>query len=182
VSDPIQEQLLIGPFPRNDGWQWLYRLFNRLVRNHPVVRRTVCKFFWPTPAERSIYRILGVDHFGRFVPTGGIGIRRLTGSRMAPYTLKARNLKAAREFFYRTCVFEALHVPFHLALLGLSVLRLVAGRPDLALENFGVNMLFNVYPIMHHRNTRYRIVELLKRKARRTRNLEQPVGLETKVK
>jgi len=128
------------------------------------MRLATCKYFWPSVAEHRTYRTLGVSHFGKFLPTGGIAIRRLTGSRMAPYTLRATSLRAAREFFYRTCVFELLHLPFFLTLLSLSGYRLLTGRADLALENLAVNLLFNIYPIMHHRNTRFRIVALLGRR------------------
>jgi hypothetical protein len=38
---------------------------------------------------------------------------------------------------------------------------------DLAAENALVNLVINVYPILHHRHTRVRIVRLLERDARR---------------
>lgn len=46
--------------------------------------------------------------------------------------------------------------PFMVTLLEFSIHRYFVGRPDLAIENLAVNLLFNVYPIMHHRNTRLR--------------------------
>jgi hypothetical protein len=82
---------------------------------------------------------------------------------MAPYTLGGNSLRGARAFYYRTCVFEALHLPFLLTLLALAGVRAAGGRWDLAVEDTAVNLLFNVYPIMHHRRTRTRIVELLSR-------------------
>jgi len=87
---------------------------------------------------------------------------------MAPYTLARRTVSAAREFYYRTCVFESLHMPFLLALLGITIDRAVAGRLDLAVQDMMVNLALNVYPITHHRRTRTRIVRLLIRSAART--------------
>jgi hypothetical protein len=83
---------------------------------------------------------------------------------MAPYTLAGNSLRAARDFYYRTCVFEILHLPFLVALVILALHRLSIGRADLALENTIVNLLVNVYPVMHHRRTRMRIARLLERR------------------
>jgi hypothetical protein len=83
---------------------------------------------------------------------------------MAPYTLKGTSLAAARAFYYRACVFEMLHLPFFLALGALALARAVEGRWDLALENTLVNAVVNLYPMMHHRRTRGRIVRLLARR------------------
>ena len=82
---------------------------------------------------------------------------------MAPYTLAGTSVGAARTFYYRTCVFEALHLPFVLALVVLAVHRATLGRWDLAFENSVVNLAVNVYPILHHRRTRTRIVQILER-------------------
>jgi hypothetical protein len=86
---------------------------------------------------------------------------------MAPYTLAGSSLRAAREFYYRTCVFEALHLPFLLVLVALALHRQSIGRTDLAVENTIVNLIANVYPIMHHRRTRGRIARLLERRSLR---------------
>ncbi len=109
--------------------------------------------------------MLGVHLFGAVIPTGGIAIRRVTKARMAPYTLAAHSLRAARAFYYRACVFEALHMPFALTLGWLAIDRAMNGRPDLALENTVINVAVNVYPMLHHRRTRTRIVRLLERRA-----------------
>jgi len=85
---------------------------------------------------------------------------------MAPYTLTGSSVRAAREFYYRTGVFESLHLPFLLAMVVLALLRALEGRWDLALENTVINLALNVYPIMHHRRTRTRIVGLLGRRGR----------------
>jgi hypothetical protein len=118
--------------------------------------------------DGRIFRLLGVPWFGTIIPTGGIAIRRLTGARMAPYTLAGTSLRGARDFFYRACVFEALHLPFFLALLLLSIYRLTTGRPDLAAQNLLVNMVVNLYPMLHHRHTRTRIARL--KRIRSSRN------------
>jgi hypothetical protein len=150
----------------------MYRLFARLAPPGSARRRAACRYFFPTPSERwgwgRIYRLLGVHLFGAVIPTGGVVIRRLTGARMAPYTLARRTVTAAREFYYRTCVFESLHMPFLVVLFGITIDRAVAGRLDLAVQGMMVNLALNVYPIMHHRRTRTRIVRLLVRRAART--------------
>jgi hypothetical protein len=89
---------------------------------------------------------------------------------MAPYTLSGPSLGAARAFYYRACVFAALHLPFFLTLIALAVHRAENGRPDLALENTAINLIANVYPMMHHRRTRTRIVQLLDRSGSQTRH------------
>jgi hypothetical protein len=43
-------------------------------------------------------------------------------------------------------------------------MRAVEGRWDLALENTLLNLAVNLFPMMHHRHTRTRIVGLLGRK------------------
>ena len=151
--------------PADDGWAWLYRVFERLAPNGSARRRFFCLYYWPSVLETSgsgrLYRWLGVPQFGRVIPTGGVAIRRATGARMAPYTLAGTSLGAAREFYYRACVFETLHIPFLLALLALSVQRASIGRVDYAIQEVLMNLAVNIYPIMHHRNTRRRIVRLL---------------------
>jgi hypothetical protein len=87
---------------------------------------------------------------------------------MTPYVLRASSVAAAREFYYRTCCFEAAHFPFMIAMFILAVNQLLAGRADLAIEDLTINMVLNVYPIMHHRNTRARIVALLLKRRNRS--------------
>jgi hypothetical protein len=111
-----------------------------------------------------LYRWLGVPLFGRIIPTGGIAIRRATGARMAPYTLARNTVSAARDFYYRTCIFESLHFPFFVALLLLAVQRASIGRIDYAIQETFLNLLVNIYPMLHHRNTRRRIFSILVRK------------------
>ena len=88
---------------------------------------------------------------------------------MSPYTLRGPSLSAASDFYYRTCAFEAAHTPFMLALLVITARQLIAGRLDLATEDMLVNLAVNIYPMMHHRHTRVRIVRLLERALRRDR-------------
>ncbi len=85
---------------------------------------------------------------------------------MAPYTLAGSSIRAARDFYYRTCVFEALHMPFFLTLVGLAIHRASIGRIDFAIQNTMINLLVNLYPMMHHRRTRARIVKLLQGRTR----------------
>jgi len=161
----------LGRYPRHDGWHWVYRLYDAAVKPIGPLRRAIRGYLIPTRFEEvgngRFYRLLGVHRFGRVLPTGGIDVRRLTRSRMAPYTLTGTSLGAASDFFFKTCVFEVLHLPFFLVLLGLSIHRLSSGRVDAALENLVVNLVVNVYPMMHHRYTRVRIVRLLRRRPAR---------------
>jgi len=165
----IRGALTNGPFAYEDGWGWLYRAFERLAPVGSRRRRAVCRYFYPSALERArrglAYKLFGVHLFGAVIPTGGIAIRRLTKARMAPYTLAAQSVRAARAFYYRACVFEALHMPFALTLVWLAIDRTMNGRPDLAVENTVINVVANVYPMLHHRRTRARIVRLLERRA-----------------
>jgi len=182
---PVYDGITNGPLPYGDGWGWLYHTFERIAPSGCRLRRVLCRYFYPCVTERwregLMYKLLGVHLFGAIIPTGGIVVRRVTKARMAPYTLAGSSLRAARAFYYRACVFEALHLPFCLALLVLAVHRAVIGRMDLALENTAINLLVNVYPIMHHRRTRARIVRLLdpcgrqNRDGKRHRTLETPI-------
>jgi hypothetical protein len=167
MKRPVRQEIERGPFPYDDGWGWLYRAVDRLAPAGSDRRGVLCRYFFPNGVERwrtgKAYRLLGVHWFGSVIPTGGIVWRRVTKARMAPYTLAAISIGGARAFYYRTCVFEALHFPFLLAMVFLAGLRAAEGRWDLAVENTAINLVMNVYPIMHHRRTRTRIVQLLAR-------------------
>jgi hypothetical protein len=170
MKNTVRASLLRDPFPYEDGWGWLYRTMERVAPAGGSLRLGLCRFFFPSRMERwgggRVFRFLGVHLFGAVIPTGGIVVRRVTGARMAPYTLSSTTVGAARAFYYRTCVFEALHLPFFLALVVLAGIRAVEGRWDLALENTLLNLAVNLFPMMHHRHTRTRIVGLLVRKGR----------------
>ncbi len=174
MQSPAYNRIEAGPFPDADGWGWLYRAFERLAPPGSILRRAVCRYFYPSELERwrngFVYRLLGVHLFGAVIPTGGIVVRRVTKTRMAPYTLAGQSLSAARAFYYRACVFEALHLPFFLTLLALALHRALSGRLDLALEDTAINLVANVYPVMHHRRTRTRIVQLVDRHGNQERN------------
>ena len=169
IQKGVSSEIVIGSYPQADGWLWLYRFYDKVIRPNRFVHRIVRGYLVPTWIEEwergRVYRMLGVHRFGRWIPTGGAGIRRLTKQRMAAYTLAGVSITAAREFFYRACVFELLHLPFALTLLWLVVHRFSIGRADLAWENLIINLVVNVYPIMHHRYTRVRIARLLRRDA-----------------
>ena len=165
----VRERIEGGPFPYEDGWGWLYRWVERIAPAGHWGRRALCRYFYPNRLEtwRSglTFKLLGVPVFGSVIPTGGIVVRRLTKARMAPYTLTGSSVGAARDFYYRTCVFEGLHLPFFLILLTLALFRAMEGRWDLATENTVINLVVNLYPILHHRHTRTRIVQIVGRKA-----------------
>jgi hypothetical protein len=161
------DSLAHGSTPRADGWAWLYHAFATVAPPGSVRRKLACRYFAPSPLELRrnalLFRLLGVGVFGRFIPTGGIAIRRATGAAMKPYTLERRSLRSARDFYYRTCVFEALHMPFFLALVGLAAHRLLTGRIEHAVQETLMNIVVNLFPMLHHRHTRARIVLLLHR-------------------
>jgi hypothetical protein len=154
--------------PDNDGWGWLYRTFEKIAPPGSARRKVVCAYYTPSRLELAdegkLYRWLGVPLFGRIIPTGGIAIRRATGARMAPYTLARSSVSAARDFYYRACVFETLHFPFFLALVLLAAQRASIGRIDYAIQETFLNLLVNIYPMLHHRNTRRRIFSILSRR------------------
>jgi hypothetical protein len=163
------DALANGPTPRTDGWAWLYDAFGVMAPPGSGRRRFVCRYFAPSRPELAgnarLFRLLGVGVFGRFIPTGGIAVRRATGAAMKPYTLHRRSLQGARDFYYRTCVFEALHLPFFLALVALATHRFATGRVDHALQEASMNIVVNLYPMLHHRHTRTRIFRILRRAA-----------------
>lgn len=173
MQTELARNLCEGKAPRDDGWGWLYSLFDSIAPINSVLRKISCCYFFPSKLEIAgdgfIYRFFGVPQFGQIIPTGGITIRRMTGARMAPYTLSGTSIKAAREFYHRTCVFEFLHLPFFITLLVLAVQRAHIGRIDWAVEDSVINLIVNLYPIMHHRNTRRRIVALLSKAQSRRR-------------
>lgn len=158
-------------YPQKGGWTWLYNLYDRTVRPHPWLHALFRSYFRPKAFEKAgngrIYRLLGVGLFGKVIPTGGVQIRRLTGARMAPYTLRGTSLRGAWEFRYRTCAFEAAHTLPMIALMALTVYWFAEGETRLGVEDLLVNLLVNIYPIMHHRHTRVRIDTLLSRAHRR---------------
>ena len=171
MTEETRDRFELGALPADDGWGWLYRVFDRLAPPGSRRRRATCGWFYPTRLERwragQVYRLLGVHRFGAIIPTGGILVRRLTGAKMAPYTLAGSSLRAAKAFYYRACVFEALHTPFFLALVVLAAVQWRRGRPDLALQDTAVNLVANAFPMLHHRRTRARIVQLANRRLAR---------------
>ncbi len=68
-----------------------------------------------------------------------------------------------------TFVLGATHHGFkaEASLVALALIRAADGRPDLVLQDTVINLLANVYPVMHHRRTRLRIVQLLYRRSER---------------
>ena len=145
-----------------DGYEWLKIFDNKWLKKQFLVRKLILYYFLPNCLEKFrhgiIYRLLGVHMFGRFLPTGGIEIRRITGKKMKAYTLKSVSIISANEFLYKSCFFETLHMPFFLALLWRALWWYIEkGNIHLALELFLVNLIFNIYPIMHQRYTRLRI-------------------------
>lgn len=151
---------------KKDGYEWLQRFDSDRLKKWPLFRRLLLLYYAPLPCETagngSIYRMLGVHRFGRYLPTGGIAIRNLTGKKMQAYTLKGLGLAAIREFRYKSCLFETLHMPFFIALTWRALWWYFAmGNLGLAVELMVVNAIFNIYPMMHQRYTRIRIERIL---------------------
>lgn len=164
----LKRSLMIGPFPEKDGWKYIYRGFNRLAPVGSLLRKSICSYFWPKRIERAgrgaVYRFGGIAFLGKFIPTGGVTIRRLTGWSMRPYTLDGTSVGSTARFFYKTCAFEAAHLPFFLFLAAWSLRQMTLGRIDLAAEDMIINIAVNLIPMLHHRHTRVRIVALLARR------------------
>ena len=61
-----------------DGYEWLRRFDSHHLRNWPLIRRILLLYYAPWSCETarhgSIYRMLGVHRFGRYLPTGGIAL------------------------------------------------------------------------------------------------------------
>jgi len=154
-----------------DGYEWLERFDSDRLKKHPLVRRLLIFYFAPfrfeTYRDGVIFRMLGVHRFGRYLPTGGIVIRRITGKKMQAYTPKGLSLDALAEFRYKSCLFETLHMPFFIALTWRALWWVFAmGSLGLAVELMVVNAVFNIYPMMHQRYTRVRIARLLAMKSK----------------
>lgn len=164
----ITRGLAHGETPSDDGWARLYALFDRVAPRGSRLRSAVCAYLRPARCElasrSALYRWTGVAAFGRIIPTGGVDVRRLTGATMRPYTLRRASRAGARAFYYRACVFEALHLPFFLALVALALHRWSVGRVDHAIQESVINLVVNLLPMLHHRHTRARIVRLLSRR------------------
>jgi hypothetical protein len=72
----------------SDGYEWLERFDKNVLQKTSSVRKLILLYFKPSRLERYryglIYRILGVHRFGRYLPTGGINIRRWTKGKCSP--------------------------------------------------------------------------------------------------
>lgn len=154
---------------RKDGYEWIEQFDRNTLQRVNVIRKMILYYFKPFRFEKykqgKIYRLLGVRQFGRYLPTGGINIRRWTKRSMPSYTLKGFTRNALKSFKYKSCFFETLHLPFFLFLLGRSLWWFFKNdNLHLAVELILVNAIFNIYPIMHQRYTRIRIDRLIKMK------------------
>ena len=162
-----------------DGYEWLVQFDKTVLQKYGMVRVIILLYFKPLSFEKYknglIYRLLGVHRFGRYLPTGGINIRRWTKKKMQSYTLKALSLNAAKEFKYKSCFFETLHIPFFVVLVWRSLWWYFENdNINLAIELLIVNAIFNIYPIMHQRYTRLRIDRLIAIKSQRTKIDKSP--------
>lgn len=151
-----------------DGYEWIETFDKNFLRKNKLLRTILGFYFKPFKIEfyksGLIYRRIGVHVFGKYLPTGGFEIRRITKRKMQAYTLKYKNLNAAKEFLYKSCFFETLHMPFFLFLLLRSIWWYTEhSNIQLAFELMVVNLVFNIYPIMHQRYTRVRILKLIKK-------------------
>lgn len=108
-----------------NGYEWLTRFDRNVLQRALPIRNLLLIYFKPFSFEKykygAAYRMLGVHVFGRYLPTGGINIRRWTKSKMQSYTLKGISLASAIEFRYKSCFFESLHIPFFIVLMWRSL-------------------------------------------------------------
>ncbi len=152
-------------YPQNDGWLFIYKFYFNFICKSSFLRKIIKSYFKISSLEKYkdglLYKFLAVNLFGKIIPTGGILIRRLTHSSMKPYTLAGCSLKSAKEFWYRACIFEALHFPFFITVVFLSIDRYLSGHLNYAIENMIINLFLNIYPMLHHRHTRFRIERLI---------------------
>jgi hypothetical protein len=151
--------------PPRYEWGWLTWIRAHLPRPHSLLAELLSGYFNPSPIEQAgdgrLYRALGVPVWRRLLsPARAVlrGLARLAPSRRETRSA-ARALQDARD---GTCVIEALHLPFFLALLALSIYYLSAGAPQLALRYLALNLLLNGYPIMAQRYVRLQIDRLLR--------------------
>ena len=58
---PVRSELEGGPFPYDDGWDWLYRAVDRIAPAGSAARRALCRYFFPNRLERRggglVYRL-----------------------------------------------------------------------------------------------------------------------------
>jgi hypothetical protein len=151
--------------PPRTNWGWL-----AWVRAHsPGPRSPLAEllrgYFNPTPIEQAgdgrLYRILGVPVWRRLLSPARAALRSLTARPAASVWAARPAVKRLQDARDGTCVIEALHLPFFLALLGLSIYHLIGGVPELALRYLALNLLANAYPIMAQRYVRLQIDQLL---------------------
>jgi hypothetical protein len=156
-----------------DGYEWLGKVDLTLKRKLKFFRYILLWYFRPFMFEKfqnaKIYRILKVPAFGKFLPTGGSEIRRMTKLKMRAYTLKSLSIASLKEFLYKNCFFELLHLPFLIFMIWRSLWWFYThNNVSVALELFLVNIIFNIYPIMYHRYTRIRVLNILRKHRQNT--------------
>ena len=154
-------------FPTKDGYEWLTKVKSYL-KKYDFIYSIIKWYFLPFKFEKRnkgcIYRLLGVHVFGKYLPTGGSEIKRLTKTKMKAYSLKSKSVSGLIEFLYKNCFFELLHLPFFVFMIWRSSWWVVKyNNYEIALELQLVNLLFNIYPIMFHRYTRVRVFQLIEK-------------------
>ena len=153
--------------PRKDGYEWLIKV-NSYLKRSDLIHSIIKWYFLPFKIEKrnkgALYKTLGVHVFGKYLPTGGSEIKRLTKTKMIAYSLKSYSIEALVEFLYKNCFFELLHLPFFIFMVWRSCWWVINFENyEIAFELQVVNLLFNIYPIMFHRYTRIRVVNLIEK-------------------
>jgi hypothetical protein len=151
--------------PRHD-WQWLAWVRARSPWMHSPLGELLRGYFNPSPIEQAgdgrLYRALGVPVWRRLLSPARAALQRLTGRPAPSGSAGCPSARALRDARDGTCLVEALHLPFFLALLALAIYYLVGGAPELALRYLALNLLANAYPIMAQRYIRVQIDRLLR--------------------
>jgi hypothetical protein len=156
------------PKHQNDGYEWLIKFDMSYLKKVGVIRAVLKWYFLPFKIEKHgnslIYRSLGVPVFGKYLPTGGSEIKRMTKMKMKAYSLKSLSINSVVDFLYKNSFFEFLHLPFFVFMVWRSIWWIYYfDNIRIAVELQVVNLLFNIYPIMFHRYTRIRILKLIEK-------------------
>lgn len=152
--------------PPGYEWSWLAWVRAHSPGLHSPLRELLRGYFDPSPVEQAgdgrLYRVLGVLVWRRLLSPARALLRRLAARPAASLWLGRPSVKTLQDARTGTCLIEALHLPFFLALLALTIHQLIQGAPDLALRYLALNLLLNAYPIMAQRYVRIQIDRLLR--------------------
>jgi len=132
---------------------------NARIKGAHMTPKTILNwYFAPKFFEKNgtIYRLLGIHIFKRFLPTGGDYILRLSRTRL----IKKGSVEELVHYETEARIFEALHFVMGI----LMMLPLLGGLNPFSFSFFVVNLMVNIYPVMVQRYNRIRILNILSRR------------------